>query len=60
MRQRLEELRPQEPERKPVEQSPIPVSETLGQQTECMSLETVNGNQSITGSEDELEAVAEA
>ena len=60
MRRRLEELRPQKPERKPVEPSPVSANETLGQPTECMSLRSVNQNQSITGSEDELEAVTEA
>ena len=60
MRRRLEELRPQKPERKPVEPSPVSANETLGQPTECMSVRSGNQNQSITGSEDELEAVTEA
>ena len=60
MRRRLEELRPREPGRKPVEPSPVSANETLVQPTECMSLRTVNRNQRITGSEDELESVAEA
>lgn len=60
MRRRLEELEPQKPERKPVEPSPLSANETLGQPTECMSLRTVKPNQSRTGSEGELEAVAKA
>jgi hypothetical protein len=60
MRRRLEELRPQESERKPVELSPVSASETIGRPTERTSLRTVNQNQSRTASEDELEAVAKA
>jgi hypothetical protein len=60
MRRRLEELRPREPERNPVEPSPVSANETLGQPTECMSLRTINQNQGRTVSEGELEAVAKA
>jgi hypothetical protein len=60
MRKRLEELRPQEPGPKPIEPSPISANETPGPPTECMSLRTVSRNQSIAGSDDELEAVAKA
>jgi hypothetical protein len=60
MRRRLEELRPREPERKPVEPNTVSPNEPLGQPTECMCLRTVNQNQSRTVSEDELEAVAKA
>jgi hypothetical protein len=58
MRRRLEELRPPEPERNPVEPSPVSANETLGQPTECIPVRTVNQNQGRTVSEDELEALA--
>jgi hypothetical protein len=60
MRRRLEELLPQELRRQPEDPSPVSANETLGQPTRCVSSKTVNQDQSITVSEDELEAVAKA
>ena len=60
MRRRLEELRPQQPERNLVEPSPVSANEISGQPPECVSLTSVHQNHRITGSEDELESVAEA